>query len=301
MVDLVTGGAGFIGSHVVDKLVEQAHSVRVFDKVKPHREDVEWFKGDLLNLDDLLEACADVDTVYHLGAIADVNVATSSPELCIEVNEIGTLNLMQASAAKEVERVVLASSTWVYGRLNDSVTEETPLPPPDNIYTKTKIGQEHVVASMSRENGVPYTILRYDIPYGPRMRSNLVIAAFVRRASNKEPISIFGDGEQGRCWIYVDDLALGNVTAGTSPKARNEVINLAGDQFVTVAGIVDLLREHFGDISVERKPTRPGDFRGVMTSIDKARRLLGWAPATPFKDGLERYLEWYSKLHSAVR
>jgi len=114
MVMLVTGGSGFIGSHVVDKLVEQGFEVRIFDKYKPRRDDVEWFKGDLLNEKDILEACKDVETIYHLAAIADVNVALSHFELCLMTNEMGTMNFLEGAVAKEVERVILASSTWVY-------------------------------------------------------------------------------------------------------------------------------------------------------------------------------------------
>ena len=213
MVILVTGGSGFIGSHVVDELKVRKYDVRVFDKVKPLRDDVEWFKGDLLNERELLESMTDADCVLHLAAVADVNVALQTPELCVQVNELGTVNLLKAATAKEVDRVVLASSTWVYGRAEGEVTEESPLPVPDNVYTKTKIGQEHLVQAWNRVYGLPYTILRYDIPYGPRMRGNMAIAAFTRRALRGEAITLFGDGSQGRCFIHVEDLAKGNVAA----------------------------------------------------------------------------------------
>ena len=292
MVVLVTGGSGFIGSHIVDKLVEHGYGVRVMDLREPHRDDVEWLKGDILNPHDCLAACRDVDVVYHLAAIADVNVALSDPELCVRVNEFGTLNMLKAAVATEVDRFILASTSWVYGRTSGVVTEETPLPPPDNIYTKTKIGQEHLVIAWNKHFGLPYTILRYGIPYGPRMRSNMAIAIFVRRAMRGEPIKIFGDGEQGRCFIYVEDLAEGNVAA-LSPSAKNEVINLAGKEFVTINAIVGILREIFGDkVKTERAPPRPGDFRGAVISIEKAKRLLGWEPKTDFRTGLMRYIEW---------
>jgi len=287
LVILVTGGSGFIGSHLVDKLLEKGYDVRVFDLIKPHREDVEWIKGDLLNKDDVIKAFRDVEYVFHLGAIADVNVALSKPELCVQVNEIGTLNVLQAARSLEAERIILASTTWVYGRAKGVVTEETPIPPPDNLYTATKIAQEHLTISWSKHYGLPYTILRYGIPYGPRMRSNMAIAIFVRRAVRGEPITIFGDGNQGRCFIYVEDLAEGNI-ASLRKDAENQIINLAGGEFITIKRIVEELRKIFGEIKVDYKPPRPGDFRGVIVSIEKAKKILGWTPKTSFRKGLRK-------------
>jgi UDP-glucose 4-epimerase len=294
MVILVTGGSGFIGSHIVDKLMERGYDVRVFDLVKPHRDDVEWIKGNLLNKDDLLEACKDVEYIFHLGAIADVNVALSKPELCVQINEVGTLNLLQAAQSLEVERAILASTTWVYGNIEGFVTEDDPIRPPDHIYTATKIAQEHLFICWNKHYGLPYTILRYDIPYGARMRSNMAIATFVRKAQRKETITIFGDGKQGRCFIFVEDLAEGNIAALTK-NAENQVINLAGEKFVSINEIVEILRKIFGDIPVEYKPPRPGDFKGVIVSIEKAKKLLNWKPQVTFFEGVVKYSEWTKK------
>jgi UDP-glucose 4-epimerase len=295
MVVLVTGGSGFIGSHLVDKLCKEGYDVCVFDLIKPHRDDVEWVKGDLLDKEAVFRSFKDVEYVFHLAAIADVNVSLSNPELCIQVNEIGTLNVLEAARSLEADRVILASTTWVYGRVEGVVTEETPIKPPEHLYTATKIAQEHLVTSWNRHYGLPYTILRYDIPYGPRMRSNMAIAIFVRRAMRREPITVFGDGDQGRCFIYVEDLAEGNIAA-LSERAKNQVINLAGREFVTINRVVDELRKIFGNIEVRHEPPRPGDFRGAVISIEKTRKLLGWEPKTPFDVGLRSYIE-YVKTH----
>jgi UDP-glucose 4-epimerase len=288
---LVTGGSGFIGSHIVDKLVESAHDVRVFDRIKPLREDVEWSNGDLLNEKDVLEACRDIEAIFHLAAIADVNVALSHFDVCLMVNEMGTMNLLKSATAEEVERVVLASTTWVYGRNKGVVNEDTSIPFPEHIYTKTKIGQEQLLYSWHQHHYLPYTILRYDIPYGPRMRSNMAISIFARKALREEPLTIFGDGKQGRCWIYAEDLAEGNV-ASLAEGGKNEIINLAGPEFVSMNQIVEALQEILGDVQVRYEPARPHDFEGSVTSIEKAKRLLKWKPKTTFKEGLSKYIDF---------
>jgi len=288
---LVTGGSGFIGSHIVDKLIEHGFDVKVFDKMKPLRDDVEWVQGDLMNNEDALLACRDVQVVFHLAAVADVNLAVSHPERCLDVNENGTVRLLKAAVASEVERILLASSTWVYGQANGVVDESSPIPMPGHVYTKSKVGQEHLVYCWFKSYGLPYTILRYGIPYGPRMRSNMVIATFVRKMLRGEPITIFGDGNQGRCFIYVEDLAEGNVAA-IKESGKNEIFNLAGKEFVTINQIVENLRQIFGEIDARYDNSRSNDFKGARVDIKKAKRLLGWAPNTPFEIGLRKYVEY---------
>lgn len=291
MVVLVTGGSGFIGRHIVDRLIEDAYEVRVLDIKKPHRDEVEWVKVDLMNKEDLIGACRDAEYVFHLAAVSDVNVALSKPELCVGVNEVGTLNVLQAAQALEVERVILASTTWVYGRTEGVATEEMIIPPPDHLYTATKIAQEHLVLSWSKHYGLPYTILRYDIPYGPGMRLNMAIARFVWKAMRGQPVTVYGDGSQGRCFIYIEDLAVGNVAA-LSHSAENATVNLAGKEFVSLTDVVEELKNIFPHIQVRYDRERQADFRGVRVGIQKAAKLLGWEPKIAFREGLRKYAEY---------
>lgn len=291
MVVLVTGGSGFIGRHIVDRLIEDAYEVRVLDIKKPHRDEVEWIKVDLMNKEDLIGACRDAEYVFHLAAVSDVNVALSKPELCVGVNEVGTLNVLQAAQALEVERVILASTTWVYGRTEGVATEEMIIPPPDHLYTATKIAQEHLVLSWSKHYGLPYTILRYDIPYGPGMRLNMAIARFVWKAMRGQPVTVYGDGSQGRCFIYIEDLAVGNVAA-LSHSAENATVNLAGKEFVSLTDVVEELKNIFPHIQVRYDRERQADFRGVRVGIQKAAKLLGWEPKIAFREGLRKYAEY---------
>ncbi|UCE29034.1 MAG: NAD-dependent epimerase/dehydratase family protein [Candidatus Bathyarchaeota archaeon] len=287
---LVTGGSGFIGSHLVDELIEQGYGVRVFDRMKPLREDVEWFQGDLKKDEDLLLACKDVEAIFHLAAVADVNLAVSYPETCLDINENYTVKLLKAAVSNEVERILLASTTWVYGKTNGKVDEDSSIPMPGHVYTKSKIGQEHLVYGWHESYGLDYTILRYGIPYGPRMRSNMAIATFVRKASRSEPITIFGDGNQGRCFVYVEDLAEGNVAA-MQEGGKNQIFNLAGEEFVTINQIVENLKQIFGEIDARYDCSRLNDFKGVVVDIQKAKNLLGWKPKTRLAVGLRKYVE----------
>jgi UDP-glucose 4-epimerase len=190
--------------------------------------------------------------------------------------------------AREVNRIILASTTWVYGRTAEA-DENTPIPLPEHIYTKTKVGQEQLIVAWQKHYGLPYTILRYDIPYGPRMRSNMAIAIFVEKVMKREPITIFGDGNQGRCFIYAEDLAEGNIAA-LKDSGKNEIFNIAGSEFVSMKHVITVLQEILGKTEVVYAPARPHDFRGIVASIEKAKKLLRWEPKTSFREGLKKYI-----------
>ena len=292
----VIGGSGFIGSHVVDKLIEIGHEVTVFDIMKPHRQDVRHLYIDITDLSKTTVAMGgDYDAIYLLAAMADVNDVYKNPVEAGEVNILGVANVLEAARRNEINRVILASTVWVYGLSSEKeVHENTPLhiEKTDHIYTSSKVAAELYCHSYQRLYDQNFTILRYGIPYGPRARGGTVAAIFVRRALNGEPLTIFGDGSQYRNFIYVEDLAEGNVAA-LIKTAENQTYNLEGMRPITVKEVAETVKKLIGDVGIEYKEERPGDFEGKTVSAEKAKRELGWEPKVDFEDGVERYIEWY--------
>ena len=296
MLALVTGGSGFIGSHVVDRLKARGVDVRVFDMVYPHyRKDIEYYQGSILDLVALGMAMMDVDAVFHLAAIADVKDVYEEPHYAESINTRGTINVLEAARRAKMKRVIYGSTTWVYSNVPDQVVSEaTPLAAPSHLYTATKVAGEHYCQSYSQLYGVEVVILRYGIPYGPRARDGAVVPIFVRKAIHGEPLTIAGDGTQFRKFVYVEDLADGNVLALKSI-AKNKIYNLDGTERVTIRQIAETIRKILGDVRIEYVPARPGDFSGKEVSSQLAKVELGWEAKTPFEEGLRRYIAWYQE------
>lgn len=293
----VTGGAGFIGSHVVDQLHGAGHTVVVVDERGPHRADIEHAPADLRDLDSLVAATRGCDAIFHLAAVSNVNDVYASPVDSVDVNITGTARVFEAGRINAVERVFFASTVWVYGSavgesdLREDALFDSQLPA--HLYTTSKIASELVIRSYEELYGVPFTILRYGVPFGPRMRDELVIPRFVRMALENETITIDGDGYQFRNYVYVEDLAEAHVLA-LDPVARNEVFNLEGPAPISLRDMIGALETVLDrDIAVEYGPARPGDFRGRPVSGRKAEKLLEWKPKTSFEAGLRRYVDWY--------
>jgi UDP-glucose 4-epimerase len=294
----ITGGSGFIGSHVVDHLLAAGHDVVVVDSRRPHRPDVGHAVADLRDLDSLVAATRDCEVIFHLAAVSNVNEVFDEPVDAVDINITGTARVLEAGRRNDVERVFFASTVWVYGaavgdgELGEDALVDTQIP--SHLYTASKIASELVIHSFEELYGLPFTILRYGVPFGPRMRDELVIPRFVRMALEGETITVSGDGLQFRNYVYVEDLAEAHVLA-LDPAARNEVLNLEGPEPISIRAIVEALEEVLGrSIAVEYGPARPGDFRGRSASGDKIAKVLDWTPRTSFEAGLRRYVEWYT-------
>ena len=242
---LVTGGAGFIGSHVVDALAAAGHRPVVFDTRRmPHGDgDTEAVRGDILDRRALTHAAVGCDAVVHLAAAADVDAVQADPSAAEEVNARGTLNVLEAARAAGVPRVIYASTIWVYSDVaaDGAVDEATPLTAPAHLYTATKLAGELYCRSYEELYGLSCTILRFGIPYGPRARPTAVIPAFVRRALDGDALTINGGGQQRRRLVYVEDLAEGVVRA-LVPDAAGRTYNLVGDADVSILEIAETVR-----------------------------------------------------------
>ena len=291
---LVTGGAGFIGSHVVDKLRAAGHEPRILDLVPSrYHDDVETVLGDMCDPVVVREALAGCDAVLHLAALADVDQVAKDPTLTDRVNTRGTQTLLEGARELNVKRFVYASTIWVYGDAAgpEAVDEDTTLGLPKHFYTATKIAGEMYTASYGELYGLEWTILRFGIPYGPRARPTAVVPAFTAKALAGQPLKIAGDGTQSRRFVYVEDLAEG-VVASLVPAAANRVYNLVGRENTSVRAIARAVRDVVGDVPIEHTEGRAGDLHGGSISGARAAEELGWEPRTSFADGVRRYVEW---------
>ncbi len=291
----VTGGSGFVGSHVVDALLHAGHRVRVIDARPPLQEAAEWAEVDMLDQDTLTDALKGVGPVFHLAAMADVNDVVADPALSVELNIVGTARVLEAGRRADTGRVILSSTVWVYSATREMMVDETTLFDLNtvrHIYATEKIASEMLCADYASLFGRPYTVLRYGIPFGPRMRSDLVIAAFIERAMRGEALKIDGDGSQERTFVYVEDLAAAHPLA-LAKAAENRTYNLEASEAITIRQLAETVGRLVGDTEVTFGPPRPGDYRARKVRSDRAREELGWSPAHTFESGLARTIAWY--------
>jgi UDP-glucose 4-epimerase len=275
---LVTGGSGFIGSHVVDKLCHHGVTPRVFDLLRsPHHApgEVDTFIGSLMDSEALRLAMAGCHAVIHLAAVADVKDVYNEPSYAENINTRGTLNVLEAARKAGIERVIHGSTTWVYSDCAErQVDEDTVIAAPSHLYTATKLAGETYCRAYAELYDIEYTILRFGIPYGPRARDGAV------------------DGSQFRKFVYVEDLAEG-IVRGLKPCAKNRIYNLDGREKVTILQIAETVRDAVGDVEIVHTEARSGDFSGKEVSSERAENELGWIAGTTFSEGVGRYLDWY--------
>jgi UDP-glucose 4-epimerase len=301
---IVAGGSGFIGSHVVDVLLEQGHEVMIYDLESPrYGQACAFVRGDTRDIDRLVQVLKNGDVIYLLAAEANVNRFLESPVYSNDITANAALSVLEAARRTGAARVILASTEWVYGSLpeagEENIIEETPYAGnPDHIYTSSKIAAELFCKNYHDLFGVNFTIMRYGIPFGERARPETVTPIFIRRIARGEPITIHGDGSQSRQFIYVKDLARGNA-ACLSRAAENQIFNLNGKKRVSVIQIVKTLEEILGKkATLTFIEDRKGNFKGRFISSEKARRLLGWAPTFDYEDAMRLYVDWFLKHQS---
>lgn len=295
---IVSGGSGFIGYHLVRKLLERGYDAIVLDKQKPPNEDVKWIKADILKLDELIKCMGGVDVVYHFAAIADATFAAENPLLTIEVNVEGTANVLEACRKSKVKRIIYASTIWVYNASKECNADENTLlsTRTKHVYTTSKLFGEFLCQDYHDHYGLNFTILRFGIPYGPGGRFN-VIPIFIKKALLGESLTIRGTGEQKRQFIYVKDLALGCVSA-LKEVAENQIYNLPGPQMVSVNEIAETIKKFILGVKIVKVPERRGELGDKYISAVKAERELGWKATTSLDEGIRKTIEWYKSVLS---
>jgi UDP-glucose 4-epimerase len=301
---LVTGGAGFIGSHIVEELLQGGASVRVLDNFSSgKRENLAGFQGaleileaDLRDAEAIEAATRDVDLVFHLAAFISVPESMLDPETCFAINVAGTAALLEAARRAGVRKVVLSSSTAVYGNTDKFPTDEEAPLQPLSPYALSKQVNEQYAHLYSQTFHLPVTALRYFNVYGPRQRPDSAYAAaisiFTRRLVNGEPITIYGDGRQSRDFIFVKDVVRANLKAAES-EAAGQAFNICTGRETTLLDLLEELSElspHPPEVRFEA--ARPGDIYRSQGNPQKAAAALGFSAETSLADGLAQTVAW---------
>jgi len=305
---LVAGGAGFIGSHIVDRLMKQDIQVTVLDNlytgqlknIEHHRynKNFNFVRGDVRNFDLVKRLIKDVDAVFNEAAVVSVPRSMEDPLLANEVNVGGTLNLLKACLDFGVKRFVQASSASVYGNTETLPISEDLSPMPISPYAVSELAAENYAKVFCTAYGLDTICLRYFNVYGPRQTFSVysgVITIFVNQLLGDQQPIIFGDGKQTRDFVYVEDVVDANMLALTAKQAKGEVFNIATGRTSTINQLVRNLQETMNKKHL--KPThqhpRPGDIRHSYASIEKAKKILGYKPKFSLKKGLTKLVEWY--------
>ncbi len=310
---LITGGAGFIGSNIVEVLTRRDESVRVLDNFATGRREnlaefidhIELIEGDIRDFWTCYDAVADCDYVLHQAALPSVQRSVANPQTTHAINCTGTLNLLEAARRHQVSRFVYASSSSVYGDTPTLPKVETMSPQPLSPYATTKLAGEMYCLNYCGLYGLPTVCLRYFNIFGPRQDPQseyaAVIPKFVTALLAGQAPTVFGDGEQSRDFTYIDNAVDANLAACTAPGAPGKVFNIAcGGQF-TLNQLLAQLQEIIGSsITAEYTEPRPGDIKHSLADITAAQDGLGYKPATGFRRGLEITVDWCRQTESRV-
>ena len=310
---LITGGAGFIGGHLAESFAGDGHDVVVLDnfdpyydtRIKDHNVEVgreaadegdgsyELVEGDVRDADLVEDLVADADYVYHQAAQAGVR-ADISPRKYDEVNVDGTLNVLDAAREHGVDRLVLASSSSVYGKPRYLPYDEDHLTTPVSPYGASKLAAERYTMVYAERYGIPAVALRYFTVYGPRMRPNMAISNFVSRCINDEPPVIYGDGQQTRDFTFVDDILAANRTLLDTDAADGEVMNIGSTDNIAIETLAEEIRDQLApDLELEYTEGYDVDADHTHANIDKAAEIIDYEPSHTIREGVSAFIDWY--------
>jgi UDP-glucuronate 4-epimerase len=315
---LVTGGAGFIGSHVVEALLAKGRRVVSVDNFDPFYDPAVKYENlrkagsypdfVLINADvrdrDAMEGIFrshQITRVFHAAARAGVRPSVADPLLYEDVNVRGTMVLLEAARGQPISTFVFSSSSSVYGGLESvPFSEGAPDLRPISPYAATKLAGEQICYTYHHLYGLPITCLRFFTVYGPRQRPEMAIHRFVRLIDEGHPIPVYGDGKARRDFTYIDDIVQGVLAALDRPFPY-EVINLGESATIELSEVIGLIEHALGKKArIEYLPAQQGDVPLTYADVTKARRLLGYQPTTPVKEGIERFVKWYRAIRQGV-
>jgi nucleoside-diphosphate-sugar epimerase len=310
---LVTGGAGFIGSHLVDRVLQEGFEVTVMDNLDTGRldniahhqgkEKFHFVKGDIRDSNLVKETMKDIDVVFHEAALASVTLSVENPILTNDINVSGTLNLLKSSSDLHIKRFIFASSAAVYGDTSSPIKREDMTPNPTSPYGVSKLAAEKYVQLFHKVYGLETVSLRYFNVYGPRQRFDIqcayggAITIFTNRLLKNLPPIIYGDGEQTRDFVYIENVVEANMLALNAQKAAGEVFNIGTGTNVSLNQVTNTLKEILNrkDLKNVHADPRPTDIRHGYADITKAQKILGYNPRFSFEEGLTKLINWYTK------
>ncbi|OGZ27130.1 MAG: hypothetical protein A2365_00475 [Candidatus Nealsonbacteria bacterium RIFOXYB1_FULL_40_15] len=297
---LITGGAGFIGSNLADKLIEEGKEVLIIDNLSSGKKEninkkTSFFNLDICDFEKILPVFRDVDYVFHLAAIPRVPVSILDPIGTSKTNILGTINVFKAASDNNVKRVVFASSSSVYGNQSRLPLREDMIPDPISPYGLQKLAGEKFAWLFFKLYGTSIVSLRYFNVYGPRINPDSeyssVLGKFLKQKAKGEPLTVFGSGEQTRGFCYISDIVQANLKAMKSSELKGgEVINAGSEDSNSVNFLAELVG---GEVKYLEK--REGDIEHSKADISQAKELLGWHPEVSFEEGVKRTVEWFSQ------
>ncbi|GBC62057.1 LPS biosynthesis protein WbpP [Desulfonema ishimotonii] len=305
---LITGGAGFIGSHIADALLSENCTVRILDNLSSGsltnmehmRDRITFFEDDIRDMDSLTRAAEGCDVIFHEAAVVSVPQTVEDPLTSARVNDMGTLQVLEAARRAGVKRVVLASSSAVYGDDPEMPKREAMAPGPLSPYAVQKLTGEYYARLYNDLYGLETVCLRYFNVYGPRQDPSSaysgVISIFMSRAFAGVSPLIYGDGQQSRDFVFVRDVVRANLLAACVPGAAGKCFNVGIGSCVTINRLWEIIACMSGlELSPEYAPPRAGDIRESLSDIGQAKEILGFAPEFTFEKGLEITLKWYNE------
>ncbi|MDL0138935.1 SDR family oxidoreductase [Halobacterium salinarum] len=310
----VTGGAGFIGGHLAESFANGGHDVTVLDNYEPyydlgikeHNAEIardaagdsggsyEIIEGSVTNADLVDDLTENVDYIYHQAAQAGVRTSVEEPAKVNEYNVTGTVNILEAARKNDVDRVVYASSSSVYGKPEYLPYDEDHPNEPVSPYGVSKLSGEHYTRVYNEVYGLPTVALRYFTVYGPRMRPNMAISNFVSRCMCGEPPQVYGDGEQTRDFTYIADVVDANRALLTDDSADGEVMNIGSTDNIDIATLAEVVRDEIDpSLDIEYTEAREGDAEHTHADISKANELIGYEPTRDIREGVRDFIDWY--------